>query len=95
MGALIVLITMILLIIIVLALSAPLRRAHTDQPQLAELEGLKAAREAKYREIRDAELDWRTGKLSNEDYRTIDQTLRAQAFEILQRIEQLERSLPA
>ncbi|MGH2864316.1 MAG: hypothetical protein ACRDJX_03595, partial [Solirubrobacteraceae bacterium] len=29
---------------------------------------LEAAREAKYREIRDAELDFRTGKLSREDY---------------------------
>ncbi len=26
---------------------------------------LDAAREAKYREIRDTELDWRTGKLSD------------------------------
>ena len=32
---------------------------------IAELE---AARDAKYREIRDAELDLRTGKLSDEDY---------------------------
>ena len=28
---------------------------------------LEAAREAKYREIRDAELDYRTGKLSDDD----------------------------
>ena len=35
----------------------------------AELADLEAAKEAKYREIRDAELDQRTGKLSEEDHR--------------------------
>jgi hypothetical protein len=48
---------------------------------------LEAAREAKYREIRDAELDFRTGKLSREDYRAIDAELRAEAIEILDQIE--------
>jgi hypothetical protein len=48
---------------------------------------LEAAREAKYREIRDAELDFRTGKLSREDYETIDADLRAEAIEILNDLE--------
>jgi hypothetical protein len=52
---------------------------------------LEAAREAKYREIRDAELDFRTGKLSQEDYQTIDAALRAEAIEILNRLEGAER----
>jgi hypothetical protein len=52
-------------------------------------EELEAAREAKYREIRDAELDYRTGKLSQEDYEAIDTDLRAEAIEILNRLEQL------
>ena len=50
---------------------------------------LEAAREAKYREIRDAELDFRTGKLSTEDYQAIDVELRAEAIEILNRLEEL------
>lgn len=50
---------------------------------------LEAAREAKYREIRDAELDFRTGKLSSEDYHAIDADLRAEAIEILNRLERL------
>jgi hypothetical protein len=50
-------------------------------------DALEAAREAKYREIRDAELDFRTGKLSQEDYRTIDADLRAEAIEILNELE--------
>ena len=48
---------------------------------------LETAREAKYREIRDAELDFRTGKLSREDYAAIDTALRAEALEILDRLE--------
>jgi hypothetical protein len=54
-----------------------------------EREELEAAREAKYREIRESELDFRTGKLSNEDYRAIDADLRAEAIEILNRLERL------
>jgi len=56
-------------------------------PELSELE---AAREAKYREIRDAELDYRTGKLSDADYAAIDAQLRAEAVTILDRLEQLD-----
>ena len=52
---------------------------------------LEAARDAKFREIRDAELDYRTGKLSPEDYQAIDSELRAEAIEILDRLELEER----
>jgi hypothetical protein len=47
---------------------------------------LESAREAKYREIRDAEMDFRTGKLSREDYEAIDVQLRVEALEILNRL---------
>ena len=52
-----------------------------------ELQALEAAREAKYREIRDCELDFRTGKLSREDYEAIDAQLRKEAIDILDRLE--------
>lgn len=48
---------------------------------------LQAAREAKYREIRDAELDHRTGKLSDDDYEAVDRALRTEAIEILRAID--------
>jgi hypothetical protein len=60
-----------------------------DDPPL-ERDDLEAAREAKYREIRDAELDYRTGKLSRADYEAIDTDLRAEALEILNRLERFE-----
>ena len=50
---------------------------------------LEAAKEAKYREIRDAELDYRMGKLSEEDWREADRELRSQAMEILRRLDQM------
>ena len=82
------LIVLVVLAGVVLFVSAPLRRprdsASIPTSELAELE---AAREAKYREIRDAELDHRTGKLSDQDYATIDGALREEAIEILHAID--------
>jgi hypothetical protein len=60
---------------------------ESDVPLREELE---AAREAKYREIRDAELDYRTGKLSSEDYEVVNGTLRTEAVKILDRLEAME-----
>ena len=46
-----------------------------------------ARKEAKYREIRDAELDHAVGKLSDDDFATVDAELRREALEILDREE--------
>ncbi len=76
---------------VVALVSAPLRgrtvqrvRAESDD-EVAELE---ARKEAKYREIRDAEMDLRTGKLSDEDHRALDRQLRAEAVEILKALDE-------
>ena len=53
---------------------------------------LEAARDAKYREIRDAELDHQTGKLSDDDFAAIDSTLRAEAIELLHQLDDLDES---
>ena len=58
-----------------------------DEARRAELE---AAKEAKYREIRDAELDLRMGKLSEADHRAVDADLRAEAIDILRELDRLE-----
>ena len=72
-------------------ITAPLRgRARESDEQLeAERAELDARREAKYREIRDAELDYRTGKLSEADWRAVDRGLRAEAVEILRQLDEL------
>jgi hypothetical protein len=76
------------------ALAAPFLRPGGDAEagsgeRLAELE---ARKEAKYREIRDAELDYRTGKLSAEDHRALDRALRREAIEILEAIDRVRGS---
>ncbi|MCB0858291.1 MAG: hypothetical protein KDB57_09280 [Solirubrobacterales bacterium] len=59
----------------------------TEDPEIAALE---AAREAKYREIRDAEMDRESGKLSEEDFAELDAELRKEAVAILDRLEALK-----
>ena len=71
-----------------------LRRAEREGPDEARREALEAAKEAKYREIRDAELDHQMGKLSDEDYRTTDRELRRQAIEILRQLDELGPEAP-
>jgi hypothetical protein len=87
------LVILVVLVAIVLFLSHPLRRVPAPSPKAAELElgELQAAREAKYREIRDAELDHRTGKLSDDDYAEVDSALRAEAVEILRAIDTINQ----
>ena len=76
--------------------SAPLRRRRARRSGSrvrGELADLEAARDAKYREIRDAELDHRTGKLSDADYEALDGTLRAEAIEILHSTRYHQRAM--
>jgi len=58
----------------------PARGARRRPTAATELE---AQKEAKYREIRDAELDHAAGKLSDEDFALLDAELRREAVEIL------------
>ncbi len=87
--------TLVLLAAVILVVSRPLlvARKPVEQGASARAE-LEAAREAKYREIRDTELDYRTGKLSDEDYGAVNGALRAEAVEILDRLETLEQQEP-
>ena len=80
----------------VLLITGPLRRRARagDEALEAELTELEAEKEAKYREIRDAELDREMGKLSQEDWREVDRDLRGEAIEILRRLDRLEGRSP-
>ena len=66
-----------------------LRGPDVDRREDERRAALEAAKEAKYREIRDAELDFRMGKLTDSDYRTTDRELRAQAIAILRELDAL------
>jgi flagellar biosynthesis/type III secretory pathway M-ring protein FliF/YscJ len=89
-------IALVLVFLVLLIITSPLRRsraagdaAHSGEVS-PEREELEAARDAKYREIRDAELDHQTGKLSDVDFESVDSTLRSEAIDILRRLDRLK-----
>ena len=84
-------------IVLVLAwfVTAPLRRPSS----LGEIEAQRAEarvaevqlrKEAKYREIRDAQLDHAAGKLSDDDFAELDAELRRDAVAILAELDRAE-----
>jgi hypothetical protein len=91
-------IIVVLLVGVVWLVSGPLRRGPATNAEDEALRSsmqqidLEAARDAKYREIRDTELDHQTGKLSDEDFAAIDSTLRAEAIELLHQLDDLDES---
>jgi hypothetical protein len=88
MSVFVALLTLMLLAAVMAVVSRPLlTERKPEEPGRPERSELEAEREAKYREIRDAELDYRTGKLSREDYENVNGALRAEAVEILNRLE--------
>jgi hypothetical protein len=87
---LVALLALALAVAVILVITRPLRSARAPQGSVAPQRGeLETRREAKYREIRDAELDYRTGKLSSEDYELLVAELRLEALEILDRLRAL------
>ena len=83
-------VVLLVLAVVVFVVTRPLRRGAPAETAVdAAREELEAERDAKYREIRDAELDRRTGKLSDEDWRAVDRGLRAEAVAILRRLDEL------
>lgn len=104
MSFLVTILILMLVALVVGVVAAPLRAHATDHGTSEEARGLdavasseviaredlEAAREAKYREIRDSELDFRTGKLSAEDFAAIDAQLRGEAIAILDQLERLK-----
>ena len=76
--------------LVALVVLRPLIRGEPSAPaEEARREELEAAKEAKYREIRDAELDLQMGKLSPQDHREVDRELRAEAVAILTELDEL------
>lgn len=76
----------LLLVAVAAALFWPLRAGRARVQSSAEpSDALAIARDAKLGELHDLELDFRLGKLSDEDYRAVNETLRAEAVEAMRR----------
>jgi hypothetical protein len=86
---------MLLTALVAFVVLGPLRRPGEEEQRDEQLRAdLEAAKESKYREINDAELDHRMGKLSRADWKKLDGELRAEAVEILRRLDELEGGEP-
>jgi hypothetical protein len=86
---------LILAALVAVVVLGPLRRpGQTERLEQSRIEELQAAKEAKYREIRDAELDREMGNLSQDDWRSVDRDLRGEAIEILRQLDRLEGRAP-
>ena len=91
------LVIVVVLTAVVAIVATPLRGANRDRVRgeaADEIAELEARKEAKYREIRDAEMDLRTGKLSAEDHRVLDRQLRAEAVVILKALDDAGAEVP-
>ena len=86
---------LVIVVLVAWFVTAPLRNRaepETEDPAVAELADLEVRKEAKYRQIRDAEADRAAGKLTEDDYGRLDRELRAEAIEILKKIDRLRSS---
>ena len=84
---------LVIVVLVAWFVTAPLRNrapAEADDPAVAELADLEARKAAKYRQIRDAEADRTAGKLTEEDFERLDRELRAEAIDILKKIDRLK-----
>jgi len=81
---LIALILLLVAVFVTAPLRSPMRQGGGEDPRIAELE---ARKEAKYREIRDAEMDHEAGKLSEREWRRQDAELRREAIAILKQLD--------
>jgi hypothetical protein len=92
MEALAPLLVMAIAAVVILVVSHPLRGGRTEAAEdrlRDEIEELEAAKSAKYREIRELELDLRMGKLDDAEFRRQDRERRAEAVELLRRLDAL------
>jgi hypothetical protein len=83
---------LVIVVLVAWFVTAPLRHrqpSDDDDPLIAELADLEARKQAKYRQIRDAEADRAAGKLTEDDFQRLDRELRAEAIQILKRIDRL------
>ncbi len=83
---------LVIVVLVAWFVTAPLRHRHPSDREDAvagELADLEARKRAKYRQIRDAETDRAAGKLTEDDFQRLDRELRAEAIQILKRIDRL------
>jgi flagellar biosynthesis/type III secretory pathway M-ring protein FliF/YscJ len=87
-----VLLVVVAAVVAAMIVAAPLRAgraADAEAAHASEIADLEAMKSARYSEIREVEMDFRTGKLSEADWKATDRQLRAEAMEVLRRRDAL------
>ena len=89
-----VLLAILVVVVVAAFVSGPLRReideGASDRREDPVLADLQARKQAKYREIRDTELDHAQGKLDEREFRRQEAELKREAIEILKAIDARE-----
>ena len=85
------LLAIVVVVVVAAFVSGPLRRraddGNSDRREDPLLADLQARKQAKYREIRDTELDHAQGKLDEREFRRQEAELKREAIEILKLID--------
>jgi predicted Holliday junction resolvase-like endonuclease len=84
-----ILLTVAMVVGVVLFLGWPLIRGIDERVVDAERRELEDAKQSKYREIKDAELEHKAGRMTEQQWNETDRELRREAMLILRKIDTL------
>jgi flagellar biosynthesis/type III secretory pathway M-ring protein FliF/YscJ len=90
-----VLLTIAMILAVVTFLAWPILKGVDERVIDAERAELEDAKQAKYREIKDAELEFKAGRMTEDQWHTTDRELRREALQILAKIDTLHAKSPA
>lgn len=85
----------VLFILLILYVAYPLLREKLEvgsaEREMTEMEKLQLAKEEVVGTLKDIDMDYRMGKLSDQDYENLKAQHELEAVEVLQQIERLEK----
>lgn len=84
-----VLLSLVVVAAVVSFLAWPVLKGVDERVVDADRRELEDAKQAKYREIKDAELDHKSGRMTEDQWRETDKELRREAMLILAKIDTL------
>lgn len=84
-----VLLTIVMIATVVSFLAWPILKGVDERVVDAERAELEDAKQAKYREIKDAELEFKAGRMTEDQWNQTDRELRREAMQILAKIDTL------
>lgn len=84
-----VLLTLVMILVVVTFMAWPILNGVDERVVDAERRELEDAKESKYREIKDAELEFKSGRMTEQQWNETDQELRREAMQILRAIDTL------